>query len=104
MSQPDPRLNQWQLRFDASLKAAQSSQRPGESPQQFQQRRAAANEALRQLQMSKPTGPTPQGRGSFGQPVAPKTNQKQQPAPKGGMGSVLGAALSPIINAMRGEQ
>lgn len=76
----NPAMVQWQLRFDKAMQASQSAGSP-------EARRAAA-EQLRQLQMSKPTGPAPTAQG--------RLRSEPKPAEKSS-----GGALGPMFNYIR---
>lgn len=47
---PTPAAAQWQLRFDAALRASQEPRRQNETQQEFAQRQAMALNAVKQLQ------------------------------------------------------
>lgn len=80
----NPAMVQWQLRFDQAMQASQSASSP-------EARRAAA-EKLRQLQMSKPTGPAPTAQG--------RLRSEPKPAPTQSSGGPLGPVFNYIRNAM----
>lgn len=84
--QPDPRMVQWQMRFDTVQRALSEPRRPGETPQQYDVRRTAAANALRQLQTSKPV-PQPA-------PVA---------RPQGGGGGMLDGLYGYITGHLPGK-
>lgn len=73
---------QWQQRYTAARASAEAPKRPDESVQDYQQRQRGAYEALRQLQMAKPTPPAPKGR-----PMPGKT--AQQPSASSGSGGIF---------------
>jgi hypothetical protein len=89
------------MRFQTAQHGASDPQRPNESAQAFQQRRAAMMQVMRQLQMSRPdNAQTPMG----GQPGGPP--QAPQPPPQQGSGlmGAMGGLYSQITNALGGHQ
>ena len=88
MPAPTPELAQWQQRFDAAVRVAQTTQDP--------KVRNAANEQLRQLQMSKPTGTAPVAKGRSGVLSTP-----QAPAQASSFGGGITGPLSYIADVLR---
>ncbi|MFC0686466.1 hypothetical protein [Novosphingobium clariflavum] len=97
--QADPRLNQWQYRFDAVNRALSEGKRQGESAADYQTRQQQLVQALRELQTNKPTGSASTG-GPQGQPNQPTPQQQQQQAPASG--GMLGGLYDYIARAMGG--
>jgi hypothetical protein len=91
--QSNPQMVQWQMRFDNAMRAAQEPQRPGETPQQAQQRVGLANQLLRQLQTAKPNGPGA-SMGQSGQVQGPPPTPQGHSFGLGGLYDYISRAMS----------
>lgn len=86
---------QWELQFQRLNKSLSDPRRPNESAQDYQVRQVVTAQALKRHQLEKPTGPTPQGAGTSGNPPKPK------PAQSGG--GFLDGLYGYITNALDGR-
>lgn len=91
-NQPDPRMVQWQMRFENVQRSLSEPRRSNETAKQYEVRKLVSANALKNLQMSKPTGPAPVGSGTAQQP----------PAPQGG-GGMLGGLYSFLAGKLPGN-